>query len=100
MVATRWAAAGEVGLVVGATYPEQLRSVRSLVGVIPILVPGVGVQGGDVPASVQAGATADGTGLLMSSSREILYASSGEDFAEAARAAAQRTIAAINGVAV
>jgi orotidine-5'-phosphate decarboxylase len=100
MVATRWAAIGEVGLVVGATYPEQLRSVRALVGDIPILVPGVGVQGGDVPASVRAGATASGTGLLMSSSREILHASSGEDFAEAARTAAEQTIAAINGVSV
>lgn len=100
MVATRWAGIGEVGLVVGATYPEQLGSVRALVGDIPILVPGVGAQGGDVPASVRAGTTAAGTGLLMSSSREILWASSGEDFAEAARAAAQRTVAAINGLAV
>ena len=71
-----------------------------IVGDIPILVPGVGNQGGDVPASVRAGTTASGNGLLMSSSREILYASSGDDFAEAARAAAERTIATINGVTV
>ena len=100
MVATRWATFGEVGLVVGATYPRQLRAVRELVGHVPILVPGVGAQRGDVPSSVQAGVTPNGTGLLMSSSREILYASAGEDFAGAARAAAQRTIATINGVAV
>ena len=100
MVATRWSKFGEVGLVVGATYPDQLRSVRSLVGDVPILVPGVGSQAGDVAASVSAGTTDSGTGLLMSSSREILYASSGEDFAEAARTVAERTIAAINGVTV
>jgi len=100
MVATRWAELGECGLVVGATYPEQLGSVRGLVGDLPILVPGVGAQAGDIAASVAAGSTANGTGLLMSSSREILYASSGDDFAEAARAAALRTIDAINAVTV
>lgn len=100
MVATRWTKLGECGLVVGATYPQQLRAVRGLVGDIPILVPGVGAQAGDVAASVAAGATPNGTGLLMSSSREILYASSGDDYAEAARAAAMRTIETINGVTV
>lgn len=100
MVSNRWAQLGECGLVVGATYRQQLRSVRGLVGDIPILVPGVGAQAGDVAASVAAGATPNGTGLLMSSSREILYASSGDDFAEAARAAAMRTIETINGVTV
>ena len=91
MVATRWRAIGECGLVVGATYPEQLAGVRELVGDLPILLPGIGMQGGAVAASVRAGVTADGTGLLASSSREILYASAGDDFAEAARAAARRT---------
>jgi orotidine-5'-phosphate decarboxylase len=95
MVATRWSALGECGLVVGATYPEQLRSVRAIVGDLPILVPGVGAQGGDLAASVLAGTTTDGTGLLVSSSREILYASAGEDFAAAARAVALRTATAI-----
>lgn len=92
MVASRWTQFGECGLVVGATYPAQLRSVRSLVGDLPILVPGVGAQAGDVAASIAAGTTSNRTGLLMSSSRDVLYASSGEDFAEAARTAAQRTI--------
>lgn len=100
MVATRWTQIGECGLVVGATYPAQLRSVRELVGDLPILVPGVGAQAGDVAASVAAGSTANGTGLMMSSSRDILYASSGDDFAEAARSAALRTIDAINAVTV
>ena len=97
MVAARWAPLGECGLVVGATFPTQLGSVRDLAGDLPILVPGVGEQGGDVAASVAAGTTADGTGLLLSSSRSILYASSGNDFAEAARARALDTVAAING---
>lgn len=96
MVSTRWTEHGECGLVVGATYPDQLRSVRQLAGELPILVPGVGAQGGDVAASVAAGITPAGTGLLMSSSREILHASAGDDFAEAARAKAEETAAAIN----
>lgn len=96
MVATRWTKLGECGLVVGATYPTQLRAVRDLVGDLPILVPGVGAQAGDVAASVAAGATASGTGLLMSSSRAVLHASSGDDFGAAAREAAMATISAIN----
>jgi orotidine-5'-phosphate decarboxylase len=95
MVASRWTQLGECGLVVGATYPAQLGSVRQLVGELPVLVPGIGEQGGDIAASVSAGTSTDGRGLLLSSSREILYASSGDDFAEAARAAATQTIKAI-----
>jgi orotidine-5'-phosphate decarboxylase len=91
MVAGRWSEHGECGLVVGATYPHQLAEVRTLAGELPILLPGVGAQRGDVAAAVRAGTTADGRGLLASSSRAILYASRGEDFAEAARAAAIAT---------
>ena len=91
MVTERWSAIGDCGLVVGATYPEQLGAVRRIAGDLPILLPGVGFQGGDVAASVRAGSTGPGTGLIASSSREILYASSGDDFAEAARAVALRT---------
>lgn len=98
MVATRWTQHGECGLVVGATYPEQLGSVRQLAGDLPILVPGVGAQEGNVTASVTAGATAAGTGLLVSSSRDVLYASAGDDFAEAARARALATINMINAL--
>ncbi len=90
-VAMEWSELGECGLVVGATYPAELAEVRAIVGDMPILVPGIGAQGGDVEATVAAGATADGFGLAMSSSRAVLYASSGGDFAEAARAEAIRT---------
>jgi len=62
--------------------------VRARIGDVPLLVPGVGAQGGDVEAVVKNGRTADGTGLMISSSRAILYAGSGEDFADAARGAA------------
>jgi orotidine-5'-phosphate decarboxylase len=88
MIANRWAQQGECGLVVGATYPSELRIVRDLVGDLPILVPGIGAQGGDAQAAVAAGTTANGRGLMISSSRAILYASSGDDFAAAARRAA------------
>ena len=88
-VAREWNGSGNCMLVVGATWPEQLREVRALVGDLPFLVPGVGAQGGDVEAVVTNAITADGTGLVVSSSRAILYASSGDDYAEAAATAAQ-----------
>jgi orotidine-5'-phosphate decarboxylase len=87
MVADQWVQHGECGLVVGATFPGELAVVRDVVGDLPILVPGVGAQHGDAAAAVRAGATADGRGLIVSSSRSILYASSADDFAAAARAA-------------
>jgi len=88
LVARQWNTRGNCMLVVGATYPRELADVRSIVGDMPLLVPGVGAQGGDVAAAVHAGQTADGTGLVISSSRGILYAGSGDGFAAAARAAA------------
>ena len=99
MVATRWSQLGEAGLVVGATFPAQLGSARAIAGDLPILVPGIGTQGGDLTASVAAGSTGRGTGLLLSSSRAVLYASGGDDFAEAARAVAVATRDAINAAA-
>jgi orotidine-5'-phosphate decarboxylase len=98
MVTTRWSQLGECGLVVGATYPTQLASVREIAPDLPILVPGIGAQEGDVAAAVSAGVRPDGTGLLFNSSRAILYASPGEDFAEAARAQALATIEAIGAL--
>lgn len=86
MIADKWNGNNNCMLVVGATWPEQMRRIRNIVGDMPLLVPGVGAQGGDVEALLKAGQTADGTGLVISSSRAILYASSGADFAEAARA--------------
>jgi len=83
-IARDWNGHGNVSLVVGATWPEQLREVRAIVGDMPFLVPGVGAQGGDVEAVVTHAKTADGTGLMVSSSRAILYASNGDDYADAA----------------
>lgn len=90
-VANEWSELGECGLVVGATYPTELAEVRSAAPDVPFLVPGVGAQGGDAATVVENGASADARGLIVSSSRAILYASSGDDFADAARAEAQRT---------
>ena len=95
MVATTWSALGDCGLVVGATYPTELADVRAIAPDLPLLVPGVGAQGGDAATAVEHGATATGRGLIVNSSRAVLYASSGNDFAEAARAEAQRTAAAV-----
>ncbi|MCC8362546.1 orotidine-5'-phosphate decarboxylase [Lysobacter sp. A6] len=96
MVARDWNENGNCALVVGATWPEQLREVRAIIGNMPILVPGVGAQGGDAEAVVRNAASADGTGLLVSSSRAILYASNGADFAEAAGRAARELRDTIN----
>lgn len=96
MVATKWNRGGQCALVVGATFPAELAEVRARVGDMPLLVPGIGAQGGDIEATMRAGCTADGTGLMINSSRAILYAGKGEDFAQAARRAAQDTREAIN----
>ncbi len=88
-IARDWNDNGNCALVVGATWPEQLRDVRALVGNVPFLVPGIGAQGGDVQAVVTNAKTADGTGLIISSSRAILYASNNNDYADAAANAAR-----------
>lgn len=85
-----WNGAGNVGLVTGATYPGQLARVRKEAPDLPLLVPGIGAQGGDLEATLRVGLRADGGGLLINSSRGILYASAGTDFAEAAAAEACR----------
>ncbi len=95
--AGEWNTRGNVGLVVGATYPTELESVRAICPGMPILLPGVGAQGGDVPKSVAAGADASGRNLIVSSSRGIIYASRDEDrFATAARRAAEGLRNSIN----
>ena len=88
-IARDWNGSGNCALVTGATWPEQLAEVRALAGDMPLLVPGIGAQGGDVEAVLRHGRTADGTGLMISSSRAILYAGTGEDFATRARQATQ-----------
>ena len=95
-IAEEWNADGNCALVVGATFPEELGVIRGIVGDMPLLIPGVGAQGGDVEGVVKNGKTADGTGLMINSSRAILYASSGEGFAEAAADAARELRDAIN----
>jgi orotidine-5'-phosphate decarboxylase len=96
LVAGDWNASGNCGLVVGATFPDEIARVRRIVGDMPLLVPGIGAQGGDIAATMQAGRSADGTGLMINSSRAILYAGSGEDYATGARRVALDTRDAIN----
>jgi len=96
LAAQKWNSNGNCLLVVGATWPAQMARIRSIVGDMPLLVPGVGAQGGDVGKLVQAGKTRSGSGLIVSSSRAILYASNGEDFAEAARRETEKLRVQIN----
>lgn len=97
-VASKWNRHGQCGLVVGATFPQELAQVRAIVGDMPLLVPGIGAQGGDIKATVEAGQTADGGGMMINSSRAILYAKpeAGEDFAMAAARIARETRDAVN----
>jgi orotidine-5'-phosphate decarboxylase len=85
-----WNKNGQLGLVVGATYPAEIERVRAIAPQVPLLIPGVGAQGGDAAATVRAGWRQDGP-IIVNSSRAILYASNGADFAAAARHEAQRT---------
>ena len=93
LVADKWNRNGQCGLVVGATFPQELAQVRKVVGDMPLLVPGIGAQGGDVEATVKAGRTGNGTGMMINSSRAILYAApqAGEDFMQAAGRVARQT---------
>jgi len=101
LAARQWNSSGQIGLVVGATFPEEIAKVRAIVGNMPLLIPGIGAQGGDIEATVKAGSIADapGTGMIINSSRAILYASSGNDFAQAARLVAQSTRDALRAAA-
>ncbi|HZH05290.1 MAG TPA: orotidine-5'-phosphate decarboxylase [Lautropia sp.] len=90
LAATEWNRDGELGLVVGATYPEELRRVRQLAPGLPLLVPGIGAQGGDVETTVKSGLDDHAAGLVINSSRAILFAGHDRDFASAARAASQQ----------
>jgi orotidine-5'-phosphate decarboxylase len=88
--ARSWDVHGNVGLVVGATYPGEMKRIRELCPDMPFLVPGIGAQAGELAESVRAGIDARGRGLLISASRGVTYASKGADFAEAARREAVR----------
>ena len=91
-----WNEHGNVGLVVGATYPEELEKVRKTVGDMPILIPGVGAQGGDLEKAVRNGKDSNNQGMIINSSRGIIFASGGEDFAAAARRETQKLTNEIN----
>ena len=94
-VADLWNKNGNCAVVVGATYPQELAGVRAIVGDMPILIPGVGAQGGDIAETVRAGKNSKDTGMIIAAGRSIIYASSGEDFASAARKETERLSAEI-----
>ena len=94
--AREWNIYGNIGLVVGATYPEELKRVRSICPEMPLLIPGIGAQGGDLAAAVRYGADARGQKAIISVSRQILYASQDKDFARAARNTAREIRTQIN----
>jgi orotidine-5'-phosphate decarboxylase len=83
--ASTWNTHGNIGLVIGATYPEELDTIRRQHPHLPLLVPGVGAQGGNLSLVVRYGTDANGRGMIINSSRQILYASTGKDFNSAAR---------------
>ena len=93
-----WNRHGNAGLVLGATYPEQIKEVRALCPDMPVLIPGIGSQEGALEQSVRNGVTAQGRRTLINSSRGIIYASRGDDFAESARKATADLRDAINDV--
>lgn len=95
LAAGPWNVNGQVGLVVGATQPAEIARVRALAPATPLLVPGIGAQGGDVDAAVAAGLDAEGRSMIINSSRAVIFAGQGEDFAQAAAQAAKTTRDAI-----
>jgi orotidine-5'-phosphate decarboxylase len=94
--AKEWDLYGNLGLVVGATHPQELKQVREVCPQMPLLIPGVGPQGGDLAWAVRYGVDAQGEKAIISSSRQVLYASRARDFAEAARKEALRLREEIN----
>ena len=92
----KWNTRQNLGLVAGATHPGDLRRVRTLVHDMPLLIPGVGAQGGDVDLAVRYGCNKDGLMAIINASRSIIYASGGRDFARAARTAALKLRDEIN----
>lgn len=94
--AREWNIHGNIGLVVGATYPEEVKKVRSMCPEMPLLIPGIGAQGGDLGSAVGYGGDARGEKAIINVSRQILYASNGKDFAQAARNVAEKIRNQIN----
>ncbi len=96
--ARQWNKHDNVGLVVGATYPQELKEIRQLCPEMTFLIPGIGAQGGELASAVRYGAGSDGRKAIFNSSRQILYASRGNDFAQAARQAADGLRCQINSL--
>jgi orotidine-5'-phosphate decarboxylase len=94
--ASAWNVHGNIGLVVGATYPQQIADLRVIAPDLPFLVPGIGAQSGDLESAVRAGLDKRGTGVIVNASRAVTYASSGADFRDAARHTALGLRDAIN----
>ena len=94
----KWNTNGNLGLVAGATVPEQLAEIRTACPTMPLLIPGVGVQGGDLEAAVKQGTDSRGRAALINSSRGVIYASNGVDFADAAAREANKLRESINEV--
>ena len=88
--AKSWNESNNLGLVVGATYPEEAREIRDICPEMPILMPGIGAQGGELESSVKASLNAEKGGLIVNVSRGVIYSSEGDDFAESARASADQ----------
>lgn len=95
-IARKWNTNGNCGLVVGAMYPEELREVRKIVDFMPILIPGVGAQGGDIEASVMAGKDCHNRGIIINAARSIIFASRENDFAIAARRETEKLSRLVN----
>jgi orotidine-5'-phosphate decarboxylase len=98
MKAVEWNRYGNIGLVVGATYPDELKTVRALCPSMPLLIPGIGTQGGDLAVTIRSGIDTNGRNAIINVSRQVIYASKGGDFAEAARVSAERLRNEINGL--
>jgi len=94
--ASQWNTYGNIGLVVGATYPEELRLIRNSHPDMPLLIPGIGAQGGDIATAVRYGVDAQGEKAILNSSRQIIYASREKDFAQTARRVASELRDQIN----
>ena len=90
--AKKWNTNQNIGLVIGATHPHELKSIRKIVPEMPLLIPGIGKQGGDLKSAVRNGCDKKGQLAIINASRSIIYASSGKDFAEAARVEAKRMV--------
>jgi len=98
MKANEWNSRGNIGLVVGANYPEELKQVRILCPDMLLLIPGIGAQGGDLPESVKYGVNSQGEKAILAVSRQVLYASQGKDFAQSARHSAREIRDKINAL--